>query len=148
MTTTLEYWPNAEAPDCAIRWSVEWYTATAEVCSAAVGYEPGSDKATPFVCSDGGCEDDAPLDGPWKPELTVEIKSDGFARMWCDDMHIGTVDNAAKLAELMAYLYRKAAALLAIGAAEEAEARARNALDAAQRIADSHERVARRKRQQ
>lgn len=145
-TTVLEYWPSDDAPEQAIRWTVEWYRATAEVCTACVGYEAGGKVGVPFVASDGGAGDDQPLDGPWTPEFTVEIDGEGHARMWADDLQLGTADNTTGLVAVLAYLYRRGAQLLANAAEQEVRQRAQDITDARKRIADSLDRVARRRR--
>lgn len=66
--------------------------------------------------SDGGAGEPMPLDGPWRGEFTVEVKFDGFARMWCEDLQLGTAGDAAALCALFQHIYERAEVL--IGMAE------------------------------
>lgn len=146
MTTIREfYWPNGERPGWALRWDIEHGRARVDVCPATTASYVDGRPDEDVVMSEGDATDDMPLDGPWKEEFTVEIKFDGFARLWCDDLQLGTAAECASLLGLFTHLYARAEQLLAVEWAECVERRKQNAIDAALRIANSHERIRRRK---
>jgi hypothetical protein len=62
------FWPNGERPGYAIRWSVEPYQATAEVTEATTSFYSDG-RSEDVVLSDGGADEDFPLDGAWKPHF-------------------------------------------------------------------------------
>ena len=110
MTLCEFFWPNGERPGWALRWSVDYVAAHVEICTAS-GFGPERPEED-FVLSDGGCSDMLPLDGPWVAEISMEIKFDGFARMWCEDLQLGTVDEAVTLADLLRHVYARADELI------------------------------------
>lgn len=114
MTIREFYWPNGERPGWALRWDVATTSARVEVCTATTASYGDGRPDEDLVLSDGGSAEDTSLDGPWVSEFTVEIKFDGFARLWCEDLQLGTAGECASLLGLFTHLYARAEQLLAV----------------------------------
>lgn len=65
-----------------------------------------------FVMSDGNASNMESINGPWVAEFSIEVKFDGFARMWCEDLQLGTAGDAAALCDLIQHIYARAEVLI------------------------------------
>jgi hypothetical protein len=104
------FWPDGGAPGWAIRWEVGDSSATAEVTAATATVGPDGLRDA-IVLSDGGAGDVMLLDGPWIAEMTVEVKFDGYMRLWTEDMQLGH-NGVRDLVPLFYYLTKRGVVLV------------------------------------
>lgn len=126
-----------------MRWTIDTFSCRVDVCSATTGSYADGRPDEDFVLDNSGGDDKA-LDDDWQEEFTVEVKSDGFSRMWAEELNLGA-DGIVEFVPVFEYIKKRSAELLQVEWDRYTERRKQNSLDAAARIEASHRRVKQRK---